>query len=77
MRLTLVPVSWGSSGEGTGDRPALAYEVVGLPDGRRAVIAGRPGGWTVVTEELSSHPSGACYGSPEEALAALADDLDL
>jgi hypothetical protein len=71
MRLTLVPVSWGAA-EGTGEcRTAIAYEVVGLPDGIRAVVAERPGGWTVVTLDLIPRLWSACFGSPDEALDAL------
>jgi hypothetical protein len=71
MTLTLVPVSWGAPEETPEHRPAIAYSVVGLPHCRRAIIAERPGGWTIVTEELIAHSWGVSYRSPEEALDAL------
>jgi hypothetical protein len=71
MRLTLVPVSWGAAEETGEYRPAIAYSVIGLPEGQRAVIAERPGGWTVVTEELIAGSWGVCYPSAHDALDAL------
>jgi hypothetical protein len=76
MRLTLVPFSWERCGEATAERSqAIAYEVIGIPDGSRAVIAARPGGLSVVTLGAIVGSWSGCYGSPEEALNAFTDHL--
>jgi hypothetical protein len=54
----------------------MAYAVVGLPAGARAIIAERPGGWRVVMEDIGQPTWNTCYPTPGDALEALKTYLE-